>query len=71
LDEIRDWKSFVNEEESKENLVSIRKHLSTGRPLGHDAFIDELERLTGMTLRKKKTGPKKDEDERRIFPLSD
>jgi len=36
----------------------VRVQALTGRPLGSDLLIDELEVLLGKQLRKKKTGPK-------------
>jgi len=61
LEEISDWRSFVNEEEPEEDLKNIRKHLTTGRPLGDDAFIARLEQLTGRVLKTRNPGrPKKE-----------
>lgn len=61
LEEIGDWRSFVNEEESEEIQKQIRKHLVTGRPLGDDAFITRLEQMTGRVLKLRKPGrPKKE-----------
>jgi len=71
LEEIHDWRSFVNEEESEESLNSLRKHLATGRPLGDDAFIERLERLSGRILKRQKTGPKKSASKPDISLLSD
>lgn len=57
-EEISDWASFINQEESEENVKRLRSHLNTGRPLGSDDFIDKLEILTGRTLRKLRPGRK-------------
>jgi len=57
-EEIRDWKSFINQEESTETIKRLRKNLITGRPLGDDAFVDRLEKMTGRTLKGEKPGPK-------------
>lgn len=72
VEEIGDWKSFVNEEESEESLKCLRKHLATGRPLGDDAFIERLERMTGRVLKIQKAGrPKKETPEIRDSSLFD
>jgi putative transposase len=57
-DEIKDWKSFINQNESEETIKRIRRHLHTGRPMGDEAFIRRLEAQTGRVLAKLKTGPK-------------
>jgi putative transposase len=57
-EEIEDWASFINHEESDETIKRLRRHLATGRPLGEAGFIEELERMTGRRLKKQKTGPK-------------
>jgi putative transposase len=36
----------------------LRKSESTGRPVGSDRWLSELERLTGRELRPKRRGPK-------------
>lgn len=56
---IPDWASFLREETSDSEIDLIRAHSKTGRPLGNDNFIDELENITGRCLRKRKPGPKK------------
>lgn len=56
LEDIADWSAFLREDG---DLAShIRKHTRTGRPLGDEAFIDQLEQITGRALRPKKRGPK-------------
>ena len=61
-EEIRDWRSFINQEESEETIKGIRRNLVTGRPLGDEAFIERLEKMTGRVLKKQKTGPKRRRD---------
>ena len=56
LDDIADWPTFLLED--AEPLSEIRKHTRTGRPLGGEAFIEQLEQLTGRSLRPMKPGPK-------------
>jgi len=55
---VRDWADFLAKQDDEEQEKKIAKHLRTGRPLGSDAFIEELERLTGRVLKRKPPGPK-------------
>lgn len=57
--EIRDWKAFLSEEDEPGNSNLFKTHAGTGRPLGDDAFIEVLEKMTGRELKKQKPGPKK------------
>lgn len=59
LERVRDWAAFLRTEPDGETMVDIRKHLSTGRPLGDDRFIAELESRLGRPLRVRKTGPRR------------
>jgi len=56
LDDITDWRAFLGC--ASETPDVIRKHTRTGRPLGDEAFIDQLEEVTGRSLRPRKRGPK-------------
>ncbi len=58
IEEIDDWESYLATYDEVEIIEQIQKHASTGRPLGNEQFITELERLSGQTLKKKKPGPK-------------
>lgn len=61
MDEIQDWGEYLNgQQEGKDKLRLISRHVRTGRPLGNDDFIEKLERISGRILRKKKPGPKRD-----------
>jgi len=53
---IGDPRSFLTQEEESASL--LRKHARTGRPLGSDTFVSQLEELTGRMLRPRKRGPK-------------
>jgi putative transposase len=55
---IPDWASYLREETSESEKEHLKSHVHSGRPLGNDEFIEHLERMLGMSLRKKKTGPK-------------
>ncbi|WP_420405635.1 hypothetical protein [Nisaea sp.] len=41
-----------------EEVDAIRRHTRTGRPLGGEGFLKELERRLGRVLAKRKPGPK-------------
>lgn len=58
VEEIDDWKSYLATCDEDEILEKIHKNSSTGRPLGNEQFITEVERLSGRTIRIKKPGPK-------------
>jgi putative transposase len=55
---IPDWASYLREETSESEKELFRSHAHSGYPLGKDEFIDNLEEMLGMSLRKKKPGPK-------------
>jgi putative transposase len=42
-----------------EELDLLHRHERTGRPLGEDSFLDQLEQRLGRRLRPQKPGPKK------------
>jgi putative transposase len=55
-----DWASYLKEDEDAGFRDQIHRHEKTGRPLGNDEFIVELETLTGRRLAKRNPGrPKK------------
>jgi len=58
LDDVTDWKAFLSMDEKAG--AEVRKSTRTGRPLGSERFIDQLESLTGRSLRPKKRGPKRE-----------
>jgi putative transposase len=53
-----DWAAFLGEGMQHDDSNLLRKHQTTGRPLGSDAFVDELERILGRALRPLKRGRK-------------
>jgi len=56
--EIKDWKSFLSEEECCADAGLFKAHTGNGRPLGDNSFIEGIERLTGRSFHKLKPGPK-------------
>lgn len=56
---ISDWRGLLESDLSDGRYDAIRSHEKTGRPLGSDEFLDNLEKLTARSLKKQKPGPKK------------
>ena len=54
----RDWHDYLMQPFPAEQWDALRKHERTGRPLGADAFVADLERRTGRCLRPQPRGPK-------------
>ena len=57
-DDISDWRQYLDKGENEQDSALIRKHSESGRPIGSDKFLSELESLTGRLLIKQKPGPK-------------
>ena len=58
LDRISGWSEYLSTPETDNVLKQIRVNQTTGRPVGSEDFIAELERLTGRRFRKMASGPK-------------
>jgi len=58
LNYIHSWKNFLQKKVSAGEITDMQRHERTGRPIGSDRFIDQLEFETGRVLKKKKPGPK-------------
>lgn len=56
---ISDWHRYLCDEVTTETLDTLRKHTRSGRPSGGNEFIEELEALTGLRLRRRLPGPPK------------
>ena len=52
------WKEFLKEGLTASERDHIRMATRTGRPLGTDDFVRQLEKVTGRSLRPRKPGPK-------------
>jgi putative transposase len=57
LDRIEDFAAFLAEGEVAEASVALRAAETTGRPLGNQAFIQDLERILGRRLARGRPGP--------------
>lgn len=60
LDRVDDWVSYLSTstDVAGAELLEIRKHSRTGRPVGCESFIAILESLTKRRLKKRNPGPK-------------
>ena len=57
LQGVSDWRAFLATAAQAEESDQIRAHETTGRPLGADGFIDQVEKALGRILRPRKPGP--------------
>lgn len=57
LSMVGNWSDFLTLS-SEDEMTTFRKHERSGRPLGQEAFIDNVEALLERTLRPQKPGPK-------------
>jgi len=54
------WMDFISDSENQDFSCLIRENTRTGRPVGPDSFINEMEAMTGRRIRQKQGGrPKK------------
>lgn len=60
-DLITDWKDFLDTASDSNDSALFQLHERTGRPLGSDTFVEKLESLLKVNLKKKKAGRKKKE----------
>jgi len=59
IEEIKDWKAFLANDDNEEDKKLFRKHTRVGRPLGQEGFIEKMENITGRRLRPQKPGRRK------------
>lgn len=58
---IGDWKDFLSTASADNDIRLFQLHERTGRPLGDNAFIEKLESLLKISLKKKRAGRRKKE----------
>jgi len=58
LEMFGDWREYLSKSISAEEAEEIQRHERTGRPLGDETFLSDLEKKLGRDLRPRKTGPK-------------
>jgi len=54
---ISDWNSYLGQAVPDELLKGLRQGTRTGRPVGDQPFVLQLEQITGLRLRPRKPGP--------------
>ena len=59
ISKINDWSSYLRESERESDKELFRLHARTGRPLGDEKFLNDLEKTTGRILKRRRSGPKK------------
>ncbi|OVE73586.1 transposase [bacterium B13(2017)] len=58
ISKINNWKEYLSDLDNPSETELVAKHMTTGRPLGDETFIEKIETLTNRCLKKKKPGPK-------------
>jgi len=58
LDLVDDWARFLETDQKEEDMFLLRRNFRTGRPLGDEKFIGQLEIRLNRILRRQKPGPK-------------
>jgi putative transposase len=51
LEQFGDWRRYLSQTDREEDLARFRRHERTGRPVGSDDFIKNLEAATGRSLK--------------------
>jgi putative transposase len=55
-EDVKDWRSYLNEKDDIQMIKAIKKNTMTGRPCGNDTFINDIEKLLGRELKAKAWG---------------
>jgi len=56
LSVVGNWAEWLTEDEDADRLARLRMHTRTGRPLGADTFVSQMEQLTHRELRPRPRG---------------
>jgi putative transposase len=56
LELVSDWARFIGEPDAPDIADLLHAHTSTGRPLGPDSFVEDLEQRLRRPLRRKSLG---------------
>lgn len=54
----KDWSEFLSSAPANEEIELLKKHESTGRPLGAESFLDRLETKLGRNVKPRSPGRK-------------
>jgi REP-associated tyrosine transposase len=57
LARVPEWRTFLGAEVKTDDGKKFRRHETTGRPLGAEAFVSHVENLLGRVLRPRRPGP--------------
>ncbi len=69
LDMAGDWRKLLQVRLRKPDVDRLRLHEKTGRPLGSEAFVHEIERALSRIIGQQKPGRKRKGDQRKPTPL--
>ena len=56
---VADWRAFLEGGRKENEIRELRRHERTGRPLGSDTFLRQVEGQVGRVLHRLKPGPKR------------
>jgi putative transposase len=56
------WGEYLMADDGRDVAAAMRRHESTGRPMGDNSFVEKMSRLLGRDLLPKKPGPKRREE---------
>jgi len=59
LNRVNDWRVYLNSDLDESTKETFRLHGRTGRPLGNETFLENIERIAGRSLRPQKPGRKR------------
>jgi len=59
LNRVNDWRAYLNSDLDESTKETFRLHERTGRPLGDETFLENIERIAGRSLRPQKPGRKR------------
>jgi putative transposase len=54
--QVGEWSAWLRTEEDDVTVAALRRHTTTGRPLGSAAFLNLLEAVLGRPVRSRKAG---------------
>ena len=59
ISKVENWGKYLFSAQERDSFKNIKKHENTGRPLGSNQFLKQLEESLGIRLIPHKPGPKK------------
>ena len=58
LERVPNWVEYLASPHDSDAVTNLQNNAMCGRPLGDDRFVEQLEQITGRSLKRKKPGPK-------------